>query len=448
MRPNWTRNGRRRVLLAAILMCLAGVPASAQGPDENPPNSAGSTLPERPACFRQRRSGPAQGPCLESLPPCPSPQSPSPTQPNPMIPSPEMGSPSEAPSFGGLTRGADIGSNVALAPGGYIDPAMPKNMFRMRYDQGFNMNRPDRAEYFYAAWREISFHQHGILGQPGTVQNVEGRGLDPLPISMNYQEVSAYLELAGNRRMSAFVEIPFRMLHLTNLFIDPDGGDAGIPPNDPPGLHEALEQHGTSFGGLSDIVLGGKAAILADPDRFLTLQMRAFFPSGESRNGMGTGHYSVEPGLLYYRRLSDAVTLQGQFKAWIPIGGTTSVITDANGVTSTSFAGNILIYGLGMSYDLIQRPRLRVAPVAEFVGWTVLNGFQTVGGTGLFPFGGVPDDHGIAEAAGDTIVNGKLGIRAYFGAEQKDDFYIGVGQALTTARWYNEILRIEYRRSW
>jgi hypothetical protein len=357
-----------------------------------------------------------------------------------MPPSSAPQTPSDAtPAFEGLMSGADIGSNVALAPGGYLDSAIPKNTFRVRYDQGFNMNRPDRAEFFYAAWREISFHQHGILNQQGTFQATVGRGLDPLPGRSDYQEVSAYLELAGSRRWSTFVEIPFRTLHFSGLFNDGDGGDAGIPATDPPGLHEALEEHATNFGGIGDIVLGTKAAVIAETDHYVSLQFRVFFPSGSARNGMGTGHYSAEPGVLTYRRLGERATLQGQFKVWIPIDGTVST-------TGRSFAGNILIYGLGLGYDLVDRPNLRITPIAEFVGWTVLNGFETIFGPNLFPFGGVPDNHGVAESTGTTIVNGKLGVRAYF--SPKDDVYVGFGQALTSNRWYNEILRVEYRRSW
>ncbi len=380
------------------------------------------------------------------MPPNMMPQTPN--QQTPQTPNLESPNPlAQVPSFGGTTFGADIGSNVALSPGGYLDVAIPKSNLRIRFDQGFDMNRPDRAEFFYAAWREIQFHPHGIGGGASSIQNVQGRGLDPLPADLNYQEVSAALELAAGRRWSAFIEVPFRMLQMSNLFSD-EGAHPGDEPQIPGDPHEALELFGTNFGGLSDIVLGGKAAIIAEPDRYWTVQLRAFFPSGNSRFGLGTGHYSMEPGLLFYRRYAENWTVQGQFKAWIPIAGTTANITDANGnVTSTSFAGNVLIYGLGIGYDLIQRDNFRLTPVAEFVGWTVLNGFESLSGTNFDALNpNVPANHGVADSGGVTIINGKIGFRAYLGAN--DDFYFGVGQALTTNRWYNEILRVEYRRSW
>ncbi|MFL5338820.1 MAG: hypothetical protein ACJ8F7_01530 [Gemmataceae bacterium] len=311
----------------------------------------------------------------------------------------------------------------------------------MRYDYGFDKNRPDKAEYFYAAWREISFHPHGILGQAGQFQGNVGRGLDPLPGRVDFQEISGYLELAAAGRASAFVEVPFRILRLSNLFLDqPKDNFATDPEPRAPDPHESLEQAQTNAGGLSDVVLGFKLAILRDPDRYFTFQFRTFFPSGDSRNGAGTGHYSVEPGLLYYRRLAQRWTVQSQFKVWLPIDGTRDV------TTGTSFAGNILIYGAGLGYDLVQRDNFRLTPIAEFVGWTILNGFESLFGTGFDQFGVLPENHGVGDVSGQTIINAKFGVRAYFGA--KDDVYVGFGQALTTARWYNEIIRVEYRRSW
>src|SRR5205085_1898326 len=54
-------------------------------------------------------------------------------------------------AFASLGSGAGVGSSVALAaPGGYIDNAIPKTMFRLRFDAAYDDNRPDRAEFFYA----------------------------------------------------------------------------------------------------------------------------------------------------------------------------------------------------------------------------------------------------------------------------------------------------------
>ena len=73
------------------------------------------------------------------------------------------------------------------------------------------------------------------------------------------------------------------------------------------------------------------------------------------------------------------------------------------------------------------------------VGWTVLNGLASgsIDGTGATAF--------VEDASGDTIVNLKLGIR--FGFSRSDSLYAGFGRALTSEVWYNDIFRLEYRRT-
>lgn len=445
---------RRQLRLIAVAIALTammgmGEPGLAQQHAAEPIQPAGhaeggiemdDTGPARPGILRRR--GP-QCPAvpLPGLMPSPAPGSPSVPPPgrdttDPALP-PSVTNQDQTDSG----RGGALASGFAALPvGDYIDSPLLRNMFRVRYEQGFGINRPDRAEYFYAAWRELSFHPHGMLNQPGFIQTNRNRGLDPLPASLDHQELSAALELVLTRRVSIFVEVPFRTIHLKTGFNEPDGTEFGLPPNESPRLHDALEEFGTNFGGLSDIVSGLKFGIVEDDYRALTFQLRTFFPSGNTRNGAGTGHFSIEPALLHWRRLGERASFQSQVKAWIPLDGSRNIFD------GRSFAGNILIYGMGLGYDLIQRQNFRVSPVAEFVGWTVLNGFEASFGPGFGRFGGVPDDHGAVEVAGTTVINAKLGVRTTLG--RYDDIYIGFGHALTTARWYRDLIRVEYRRSW
>src|SRR5262249_41062339 len=92
-------------------------------------------------------------------------------------------------------------------------------------------------------------------------------------------------------------------------------------------------------------------------------------------------------------------------------------------------------YGVGVSYDVYKSCHLRLTPVTEFVGWTVL------GGKEFSP--SIPGPTHTKDASGDTIVNVKLGSRVAFGEHQ--DIYVGYGRALTGAVWYEEIFRLEYR---
>lgn len=73
-----------------------------------------------------------------------------------------------------------------------------------------------------------------------------------------------------------------------------------------------------------------------------------------------------------------------------------------------------------------------MTPVTEVVGWTVLGGKESV-----TPFPTVEN------AAGDTIVNLKAGVRV--GVGPRSDFYVGYGRALTGDVWYKSIVRVEFR---
>jgi len=72
--------------------------------------------------------------------------------------------------------------------------------------------------------------------------------------------------------------------------------------------------------------------------------------------------------------------------------------------------------------------------VAEFVGWTVLDGQTRF----ISPAGLVVED-----ADGVTVVNVKVG--AHIILDEDRDIYVGYGQSLTSDRWYNDILRVDLR---
>ena len=66
---------------------------------------------------------------------------------------------------------------------GYIDTAIPGNVFRLRFDTAYNNNRPNRAEFFYAkGFRQKgpdclrASHWRFLLGNPG-IQRLQVGGL-------------------------------------------------------------------------------------------------------------------------------------------------------------------------------------------------------------------------------------------------------------------------------
>jgi hypothetical protein len=76
-----------------------------------------------------------------------------------------------------------------------------------------------------------------------------------------------------------------------------------------------------------------------------------------------------------------------------------------------------------------------VVPVVELVGWTVLDGKESV----VHPSGLVS----VEGAAGDTILDIKLGAHLKFC--NSCDIYAGYGRPLTGNRWYENIVRVELR---
>jgi hypothetical protein len=409
-------------------------------------HAAACPCPPQPPCAAPYSTMPPSTvqPLLQAAPQQPSTGTPPTTQPSAQPsqpsaqpstqPTEQTAAPSDIAPFGAEAGGAVGGETVAfaapaLAPGGYLDDAIPRTQFRLRYDNATNLNRPDRAEYFYATWQELGFHAHPIVQDghfAGAFFDANPRGPQIIPNTINYRDVTAYFEAAYQNKVSAFVELPVRFVHFNTILEEPDRLDR-FP--EPPENRDPTR----APGGLSDILAGFKYAFVAEPDRYLTFQFRTYLPSGDPSVGLGTGHVSLEPGLLLYRRFADRLTFQGELEDWIPIN-------------AGPLAGNVLTYGLGLSYDVYRSKNLRVSPVVETVGWTILNGFESVFEPIPLPpslIGVLPQTHGVEDASGQTIVNLKLGLRTYFG--EHSDAYIGWGHALTGDRWYKDIIRVEYR---
>ena len=113
-------------------------------------------------------------------PAVPAPQA----QSQPMPPAVPPPAPESTSPFAPLTSAALGDTSVAMTAPGYLDPAAPMNVFRFRYDYENYINRPDRAEFFYA--------KSGLLG---------GRGVDELQSTLNTQVLTSYLEIAPHQQL-------------------------------------------------------------------------------------------------------------------------------------------------------------------------------------------------------------------------------------------------------
>jgi hypothetical protein len=373
-------------LLFSRVACADDAPLEAPGayrlqaPTGSPPapplpnSPPGSRTPPQPAPSPQKAPPkPAERPAPRPVAPTPPMTAPVPVP--PLSPMPEEAPlPTPVTGAGGTASGGEI---ALTAPGAYLDSAVPMTVARFRFQDGFNDNFPNRGEFFYAA-----------------------NGL-PLPEKkLDFQEYREYFEYAPMSLASVFVEIPIRT-------IEPDVN--------------------RSHSGLGDINAGFKCVLVQQRDEYLTFQLRGYFPTGNASEGLGTGHYSVEPGLLYFHQV-DRWQFQAELKDWIPIGG------------DTDFNSNVIEYGAGLGYVLVDSGNYVVTPVGELVGWTFIGGQERNADT-VVP----------VSANGDTIINLKPGVRV--GMKHPEDplgfqrisLYAGWSTALTDQHLYQNAFLLELR---
>ncbi len=284
---------------------------------------------------------------------------------------------------------------------GYITDAGIQSQIRLRFDSGTGITSADRAEFFYAKCGCFRFLP---ADHPAFDPDAAGPG-PGIANDLNFQQLYVQAEFGLSDRVSVFGELPFRWLR-------PQGfvADTGSFSNQ---------------SGLSDLRAGLKWALVARDDQFVTVQLQGNFPTGDGLKGLGVEHFSFEPALLYNQGFNEVVNLEGQFGVVLPSGG-----SDGIGTASEKFAGKVLYYGIGPSFELYRGDDLRFAPVIELVGWHVLDGFQT---------------STLSEADGVNILNLKVGGR--FGFRNGSSVYVGYGHALTDDVWYDDLFRIEYRYS-
>ncbi|MFW6199594.1 MAG: transporter [Gemmatimonadota bacterium] len=306
---------------------------------------------------------------------------------------------------------------------GYVDNAIVATQLQLRYENAGGVTHPDRAEFIYAkcgCYRELAEALGSGAGDPdapGPAWEIMDMD-DPLTTPMiatdlGYQDFVLDGEYAFNDRISVFGEVPFRSLDV----------DYGM--------------NAWSGSGIGDLQAGLKYAAFSDADRVLTLQLKSYLPTGDAEDGLGTDHFSLEPGLLFHEGSGERWTLESELRLWIPFGGSTGRGTPFG--ESEDYASSIVRYGAGIGYELTPEARLRFTPVLELAGWHVNGGIVTSSpdGTAL---------EAVAEDGSADIVNLKAGAR--FGVRDTDSIYIGYGTALTDDVWYDDVIRAEYRLAW
>jgi hypothetical protein len=291
---------------------------------------------------------------------------------------------------------------------GYVDNGFIGSQVRVRFDAGFGMTTPDRAEFFYAKCG--CYRLAGIdPDAPGPVPPFTGTDPANTPLienDLDYRDLQFYGEYALHPRFSMFADAPIRSLS-------------------PSIIPEAA--------GIGDVRAGFKLGLVASDTTALTFQFRGWMPSGDSEKGLGTAHGSLDFGLLYSGVVNDRVAVGAEFASWHPIGGSSAVPVS----TSSDWAGDVIRWGLAASVDLVGRSDFGFAPVVEVFGWRILSGYASVTPDGT------PGKLQIVESDGWNIVNLKLGGRFTF--KGRHSIYAGYGFPLTDDHWYDDIFRLEYR---
>ncbi len=301
---------------------------------------------------------------------------------------------------------------------GYVENAFIGSQVRLRFDAGFGINTPDRAEFFYGKCG--CYRPNVDPDAPGPVgilpPNADPAVTPLIENDLDYQELQMYAEFAPHPRFSLFADVPVRSLS-------------------PTVIPEAT--------GIGDIRAGVRLGLVASDKRALTFQFRSFFPSGESEKGLGTGHASVEFSLLYDGRIGERVSIGAEIGTWYAVDGSSAspeepVVGGGRGKPGDGhWTDGVLRWGAGAGVDLVARPGFAFTPVVEVVGWRLLGGFES-----LTP-DGTPAHLSVPSVDGMDIVNLKLGGRFTF--HGRHSVYVGYGFPLTDADWYDDIVRVEYR---
>lgn len=161
----------------------------------------------------------------------------------------------------------------------FTPTARPVTQTRFRGGVLHGLGTPDRAEYFWA--RGVG-STRGPMGPNG--QRVTRVGNDSFAM---------YTEGATGK-FSAYTELTYHRVR-------PDEGDG--------------------VSGFGDLIVGTKTLLLDCELLQITFQMESTIPTGRTDRGLGTGHLSLEPSLLFGLKLSQCSYLQAQVAEWIPIAG-------------------------------------------------------------------------------------------------------------------------------
>jgi hypothetical protein len=279
----------------------------------------------------------------------------------------------------------DYTANAAF----FQDTVRPQTYTRLRWDSGVDVRQPDRAEFMWA--------KPGVLG---------GRGPTNIETHLNYDTLSLYQEIAAGN-FALFVNAPY----------------VGVDPDNNPGH--------SNFG---DVDLGTKTLLIDCDLMQLTFQFRTYIPAGISRNGLGTGHTTLEPSLLMSIKVMSDTYLQMQGAYWIPIGG------------DQDWEGATWWYGASLNHQWFNKGPFRLISTAEVNGWTFTDGAVAIAPIAGGPTPSTSNAASFTAHGEDTYVTMGGGMRLVI----CDKYDIGFGSsfAVTSGHFADQLYRTEFRVKW
>jgi hypothetical protein len=262
-----------------------------------------------------------------------------------------------------------------------IDTVRPMNQYGLRYDAAYNWRDPDLGELLMA-------------------RSTAAGGLGPqTQTKLNYQDLD-FVSEAGNSAASVKVVVPLR-------FIDGD-------------------TYNTS--GLGDVQMSTKLVMIDGKKLKVAGYMGFTFPSGYAPNGLGTGHVTMEPGLLAEYRITDKTFLHAEGKFLFPIPP-----------NADQQESNMLTWGFGLSHVLYDGDDFAIMPTMESVFYSVYNGGynELSGATPTF-----------ISNEWVTVPTFHLGVRTVID-RCRDlgliEIGLSTGFSMASNVWYEEFLRMELR---
>lgn len=175
--------------------------------------------------------------------------------------------------------------------------------------------------------------------------------------------------------------------------------------------------------GFGDMTVGGKVLLVDGKCTQIASIFQTYLKTGPADRGLGTGHVSLEPGILFRQQLSELTFVHAEAKYWIPIAG------------REGFAGDVLKLGAGVSTIWKESDRHALMPTLELLTYNFLAGSKT-------------------DALGNTVrVNGNFaaevlpGLRCAFGesALGMHEFGVSAGTKIADRDWFDTRLLFQLR---